>query len=1199
MKRNVWFSISALLLLLFSCTGEKRGSSDAPEAEIRLARETVIAGSGFTAPVSIVVHDSLIKSQPAGLPASTPANQNIKADFIPEYEEAGRPLVSSPGKDGFFYPEKKILKPTVRTAGPPQVRSAGEMRSKDINPANFRTMNKLQGLISNKINCMLEDRNGNIWLGMDGGVCRYDGQQFFLYTESEGLSNNTVTCLAEDKNGYLWVGTRGGGVCRFDGSHISRYSRQEGFISQSVSAMLPDQKGNIWFGSDQGLCVFNGIEFISYGLTEGLPSEVVFALCEDSNGSLWIGTQEGGVCKFDGKSFSSFPDVYQAGEGNVVSLMRSRDGRIWIGTDDAGLICLDGKRYFEVNALHGLKGSAVNAVLQDRDGIIWIGTNEGLNSFDGKKITNYTEKEGLGSTFISSILQNRSGDLWFGTRESGVNRFLGRRFTHYTEIEGLSSNSIRSITRDRQGNLWFGTLENGVCRYNGSSFDRFSIENGFPNMEVLCSMQDAGGKYWFGTRDGVTSYDGNNFTRFSLKRDVDDRITVLSILQDKSGAIWLGTVGAGLCRFDSRKNITFFKDQENLGESDVKCISMDQAGNIWMGSRDGLRKFDGKKIMRVSGLSNQNVSALYHDRSGILWIGTEGGIHRYDGKYFTHFGEKQGLISNQVLSILEDRRGYLWFGTRFGLSRSRNPKMTATPKSAESFSQTGWFKNYSYEDGFLGIGCNASAISEGPDGTIWVGTSDRLTAVHPSGLAEDTIPPTMELNEISLFHEYVNWTAFAQNKDTSLRLGNDEEISKLTFSSLSPWHRIPDSLVLNHDINYLNFHFSGISTSQPGKITYRYKMEGFDDNWILAESRSEAPYNNLPPNTYKFRVQACNDDGYCSKELVYSFEIRPPWYQTIWAYSGFFLCFLAGSVIFINQRERRLVRQKRQLEENIQEATKVIRTQKEEVIRQKDLVEEQKKIVETKHRQLSDSIKYAERIQRSFLASGEVLSENLREHFIFFLPKDVVSGDFYWAGKLNNGEFAVLCADSTGHGVPGAIMSLLIILSVEKTIETQNEPGEILNQTRRMIIDRLEKDLKDENSRDGMDCSFMAFHPGGKKVRFAGAHNPLWIIRDNELIEYKADRMTVGRHERDAAPFTQHEIAIQKGDMLYSFSDGMPDQFGGPSDRKFGNARLKELLLSVANLPADNQREKIRQTFLDWKGDKEQIDDVIVMGIRV
>jgi len=291
-------------------------------------------------------------------------------------------------------------------------------------------------------------------------------------------------------------------------------------------------------------------------------------------------------------------------------------------------------------------------------------------------------------------------------------------------------------------------------------------------------------------------------------------------------------------------------------------------------------------------------------------------------------------------------------------------------------------------------------------------------------------------------------------------------------------------------------------------------------------------------------------------------------------------------------------------------------TQKQKVvIEQKEReTHVQKKLIEEKHKEITDSINYAERIQRSFLATTEILDKNLKDYFVFFRPKDVVSGDFYWAAELNNGNFAITCADSTGHGVPGAIMSIVNIASLkEASLQGITSPDLLLNETRRLVIENLKNDGSAEGGKDGMDGSLLSFDFKNNILNCASANNPIWIIRSvnssgpdsyrvenkKELIEIKADRLPIGKHDKDKTPFTLHTLNLQKGDVVYTLTDGFADQFGGANGKKFKYKQLQNLLLTIAHEPMEIQKQKLNDVFDNWKGNMEQVDDVCVIGVKI
>jgi predicted ATPase/GAF domain-containing protein/tRNA A-37 threonylcarbamoyl transferase component Bud32 len=276
--------------------------------------------------------------------------------------------------------------------------------------------------------------------------------------------------------------------------------------------------------------------------------------------------------------------------------------------------------------------------------------------------------------------------------------------------------------------------------------------------------------------------------------------------------------------------------------------------------------------------------------------------------------------------------------------------------------------------------------------------------------------------------------------------------------------------------------------------------------------------------------------------------------------------------------------------------------------RTKEIVE-QKKVIEEKQKEIIDSINYAKRIQFALLASDNLLKNNLPEHFVMFKPKDVVSGDFYWGASVkttspegqSKEEFIYVTADCTGHGVPGAFMSLLNISKLSQCINENKitQPDLILNNVRNEIIGVLNAEGSAEESKDGMDAVVCKLDIKNKQLEYAAANNSFYIIRDNKIVNHSADKMPVGKFEDDLKPFTYHKVQLQEGDVIYTFTDGYADQFGGPKGKKFKYKQLEEILLACHKEPMQKQSDILSQRFDNWKGSGEQVDDVLIIGVRI
>ncbi|MBK8611713.1 MAG: hypothetical protein IPL84_17705 [Chitinophagaceae bacterium] len=883
-------------LLVFSCNQNKTDRrQDNFIPRIIKAKGYLVPKDSMAVPKKIPLDENKLKKNLAGKPPLFPANINVYPVGKPKVVIAGKPKIITPGTDTFLFPEKVKAIDSPFVAGAPEMFIVKDM----ILEGSFGVFGKQHGLKHSIVSAMLEDKLGNIWFCTAGGISKYDGRSFSNYTEKEGLCNNDVRSILEDKSGNIWFGTLGGGVSKYDGRAFTNFTEKEGLSNNKVISILEDRSGNIWFGTwGGGVSKLDGqslpagkASFTHFSKKEGLPSNNVSSIVEDRSGNLWFGTA-GGVSKYDGKNFANFTESEGLNNNDVHCILEDRMGNIWFGTT-GGLSKFDGKSFTNYTEKEGLVYHNVFSLLEDRHGNIWIGTFNGISKFDGKSFTDVTEKDGLSNNNIYTMLEDRSGNMWFGTGGGGVSKYNNQPFTNYTENEGLCKNYVFSILEDRSGNMWFGTWGGGVSQFNNKYFSNFTEKEGLSNNHVRSMLQDRSGNIWFCTHNGVSKYDGQSFIYFTEKDGLCNN-DVYCILEDRSGNIWIGTTG-GVSKYDGR-SFTNFTVKEGLGNNDVNQIMEDRSGNLWFATAGGVSKYDGQlkpagqasfvHFTEKEGLCNNTVVSILEDKSGNFWFGTNGGgVSKFDGRTFTDFTVKEGLINNFVASILEDKQGNLWFGTRFGLSELTTQKQALFSEKIKSNGLNEndiFFKNYSYANGFLGIGCNSNAMLQSKDGRIWIGANAGVIAFNPIGESGDTSPPNIQLTAIKLFNENIAWSKLKQKKDSSFLLGNGIMVSDFRFDGLSNWYNLPDHLSLSYKNNFISFDFIGITMSQPQNVKYRYKLEGMDKNWSALTSNGSAPYGNLPQGTYTFKVKAMNDMGYWSKEFNYTFTIRPPWWKTWW-----------------------------------------------------------------------------------------------------------------------------------------------------------------------------------------------------------------------------------------------------------------------------------------------------------------------------
>jgi serine phosphatase RsbU (regulator of sigma subunit) len=406
-------------------------------------------------------------------------------------------------------------------------------------------------------------------------------------------------------------------------------------------------------------------------------------------------------------------------------------------------------------------------------------------------------------------------------------------------------------------------------------------------------------------------------------------------------------------------------------------------------------------------------------------------------------------------------------------------------------------------------------------------------------------------------------------------------------------------IVLPFTQNSLRIDLFSLFSDNGFRLRYSWKLEGMSDEFSDWSNDHIITFSHLREGSYVLHVKAVTPGDQETDETLLYFQILPPWYRSWWAYViyGIGLIFFIYILILLNTR--RLKEKNRKLEEIVK-----IRTQ--EVVAQKHEIEIQKETILEILNDLNASITYAQRIQEAILPSKELLKHCFPEHFILYKPRNVVSGDYYWASQV--GDWTVITvADCTGHGVPGAFMSMLGISFLNEIVRKKEvtAPDKILNALRDAVIEALRQSLTEGKQKDGMDISLCAINIKTMQCLWAGANNSLYIIRNaanSQLVEFKADKMPIGIHVK-MYPFTCHEVKLESGDCLYMTSDGYPDQFGGEKGKKFMSKNLKELLTENAALPMESQKAALEKALDEWMNGHEekhaQVDDITIMGIRV
>ncbi|MBI3501944.1 MAG: SpoIIE family protein phosphatase [Bacteroidetes bacterium] len=1111
---------------------------------------------------------------------------------------------------------------------------------------NFQTYSLEQGLPQATIHCIIQDNRGYLWLGTDGGgICRFDGINFRTYNKKDGFKGDIVRSLMQDNKGRIWAGTKDAGIIIYDGLKFISIGKNNGLAGDAVLCMFQDEDGTVWAGTDNGglnkiSAVKDSFSVEVIGDNKGLSNSSVFDIHKDKDGHLWLATWGGiNIISFEKDTFRV--DQLRGGReipsDQIISIAEDNAGALWFGTYDGGVFRLAPKISSEraksnfklellsrkitvFNQSNGFNAKAIWKILKTRSGEMWFASVEdGLLRMKNvppsdsllSKISfeKFAEKEGMPFSQTLCVFEDKEKNIWIGSGGSGLCKFMGDIFSHYSEKDGLPANNVQGIDMDSLGTLWFGTSGGGLVEMNLKSnplvCKSYSMKEGLSGnivLSVSAGKTRHNKNLWAAVSNaGITKYDGKKFSNYSESQGLLDN-NVYSILVDKNGIVWAGSK-AGISRFDGTKFVTMDMETMKISNKDVNAIMQDKNGNLWFGTGGGLAKYSGEGIIttfdEAEGLMHKEIKCLAEDPFGNMWIGTNnGGLYRFD--VFTDDKKKIRLIANDSLLSSNSVRAIIFLDEKKS-GRDVKEMVVGTDKGIDkiTFDDKGKIlniRNYNASDGFVGVECNDNAMYRDAGGNIWIGTVKGLTKFNPSAEIQNQNAPLVHITNVKLFFKDVDWKA----------RGND---------SLVPWFNLPQSLVLPYSDNHLTFDYAAISLSNSQKVKYRYLLEGADAGWSPDRKETSVTFSALSPGTYTFKVIAAGANGKWNEEpATFKFTITPPWYRTTYAYIAYVILLVGGTYSFVKYRERALIREKKILEDKVIERTA-------EVVKQKEVLEEQKQVIEEKNKDITDSINYAQKIQEAILPDTEKIKKAFSESFILFQPRDIVSGDFYWFNEAEkNGvrSYMLAAADCTGHGVPGAFMSMINTSLLNEAVNEGNIfPNEILNHARRGIIRSLKQRGEVGEQKDGMDVALISLRfavsglqseqqnrkqeTGNWKLEYAGANNSMYIIRKSSapvLEEIDPDPMPVAISDR-TGDFKNNSLELQKGDTFYIFTDGYADQFGGPKGKKFKYSQFKQLLLSMQNKSMNEQHDILKKTMDEWKGTLEQIDDILVIGVRV
>ncbi len=1021
----------------------------------------------------------------------------------------------------------------------------------------------------------------------------------------QGICHPFVYTVNQDNNGFIWIGT-GEGLCRYDGFNFSSDNGIDVLEKDVVNISFKESKGNLWFGFQNGaICYYDGKAFALVDTQEPVKSTIT-GFSEDNNGRMLVSTLNNGIVIVE--KLAEKKRLLSEDENNFITALRLEDNLLFVGSQ-AGLdiyeyqpVNLEIRLHTKIEELNYIKIQDIRQ-RNDRNGF-WIGTeDEGLyllilrsdNTYKLKKIG---ENQGMGSLNVQSIFEDTENNIWVSTLRNGVFKLQNPDTTgvidniiHYDKNNGLTSNSIKSVFEDREGNIWMATYGDGLALFLSDAFTFYSYQvNGFSNNITSIAVQDD--IIWLGGNEGllkVPAGSNNHSTEiFDSRRGLPDE-SVTALFYDRANTLWIGTEKSGLYRMNlttqkiSRfvysanslgrsinsvtgdKNIVYAATNEgiyyfNLTNNDrihystnnglphnvIEHVFIDNENNLLFATQaNGIYAVDvfGEIKQRyATGNYEIDFNSITQDLDGNIWASTYGaGVYYFGKDTIINFTTQEGLKSDFAYSIIASGEGSVWVGHRLGITRITLPEFSKFI--------------YDVEKGITGD-CNLNSVFKDPRNNLYFGTTEGLIRYNPEKDKKISIPPQTNILKVLI---------------------NDKPVS------------FYEDILLKYSKYKIRIEFIGLNYRDPESVRYQYKLDGYDPEWSDITNLNYVIYPRVQDGKYQFMVRSFYKDAYSeTTPEVFILKIKLPFYKTYWFISLSVIILILVVVLIIKIRERKQKQLQEFLEKSLAERTKEVVEQKEEI--------------EIKNRDITDSINYAQRIQASILPPLKRLQQNFAGAFVFYQPRDIVSGDFYWYDRISDSKFIIVCADSTGHGVPGAFMSMIGTTLIKDIClrEDTKSPSDILKSLDQELRNTLNQNVEAEKANDGMDIIVCEINLKTNYVRYASAMRPMIIYKDSEEYYIKGSRSSVGGHyDKSEKEFQDEGIQLSHGDLIYMFSDGYPDQFGGPMGKKFKMVRLKNLLEDINKKPMEEQYNHVKNTFNIWKEEYPQVDDVLFMGIKI
>jgi signal transduction histidine kinase/ligand-binding sensor domain-containing protein len=773
----------------------------------------------------------------------------------------------------------------------------GEDKNSSANLWLTRTWQTDEGLPDNNVTGVAQTSDGHLWVATLGGLMRFDGEHFeeFSPTHLPNVPNHVVRTMYLDRRGRLWLVMDRGAVVRVGETDAHVFDPTNGFVYSRVAAMAEDDESGVWFvyGNEVGRIRDDKVE--RFGANEGLPTGGNIWLATDAEGQLWFACGPH-VGVFRANRWQTLVTL----DSSPVHLVAARSGGVWICTATRVVKYTAGGEPQEVAKLP--EQMTVQVMLEDHIGALWIGTAaSGLFRLKGNEL----ERVAVSHPEITALTEDREGNLWVGTAGGGLNLLRPRAMDLIGTKAGLPFESVRSVCQDEDGSMWAALQNGSLARGHDNKWETVSGVEGWLGGDVCCVAPAREGGVWIGTRDrALQRGQAGKFQKWGPHEGFGSQ-NVRSLLQAANGDLWIAT--------DTPGRLWLFKDGKfselplPVRVRAIRAFAEGVDGTVWAGTSDGqILRIQGGVVANETGAQKGppfSVRCLHTTADGSLWIGYAGwGIGRWHDGHYSRITTAQGLYDDYVSQMLSDGQGGLWLTGNHGLFQVQLEELVDVAEGRSTHLRSNAYGRGEGLQSLQPVYENSPTAWRGNDGQLWFATRKGLLTVQPDKIRDNPIPPAVFVNDVKMDDHPVA----LYDSHFPLRAPGESKLLDL--------HTPGEPLQLPPRHAKIEFAFTALSFNSPENVQFRYRLKGFDTEWIEGGTQRSAKYPRLPAGRYAFEVTACNEAGVWNKTGFHlPFVVRPFFWQT-WEFRALLvMTFTAAVIAMVRYVSFRRLRQRMRL----------------------------------------------------------------------------------------------------------------------------------------------------------------------------------------------------------------------------------------------------------------------------------------------